>query len=506
MEFMQLLNAIELNHFGQTYDISLNWIGQIIKWLIAGIGSVGVGIIVFSLLLKLIVLPLDIYQRVVMRKQNNKMQENQAKMEKLQKQYANDKEKYNQKVMEMYRENGISMFSSCLPMILSMIVFFSAIGGFNAYSKYANIQNYNGFVQAYNQSIESFAPTSDELSEDMITYVWNEETTDDKGNVTPAHGMITVQAADKAVFYTIKTNENLTELSKENLVRYVKAVLVYQNSYETVEQETKTIHAEKAIYKADIDKTFALYPELIATGNNEEDKELVKNYYYEFAREAVRKDYEENSFKRVGFLWVKNVWNVDAAYEHPLTTHEKMMVPVKSLFSAESKFNVNGTLMNFNDVQKINESASPYHVNSFNEVTKNLTDAKEGANGYFILILLSIGTILLQQLITMRSQKAQNKYSSVDGQQAATQKTTMVIMTVMFGIFSFMYSAAFSIYMVISSVFSLLSTMLINKLVDVTMSKKEEKAMQARFNRAAPGKKSETESKPKKENKEKKNK
>ena len=86
MDIIQLINSVtvDLHHFGQTYDISLNWIGQIIEWLISGIGYVGLGIIVFSLFLKLIVLPLDIYQRVVMRKQNNKMQENQAKMEKLQ--------------------------------------------------------------------------------------------------------------------------------------------------------------------------------------------------------------------------------------------------------------------------------------------------------------------------------------------------------------------------------------------------------------------------------------
>ena len=77
-----------------------------------------------------------------MRKQNNKMKENQERMEKLQKQYANDKEKYNQKVMEMYKENGISMFSSCLPMILSLVIFIVAINAFNAFSQYSNIQNY----------------------------------------------------------------------------------------------------------------------------------------------------------------------------------------------------------------------------------------------------------------------------------------------------------------------------------------------------------------------------
>jgi membrane protein insertase Oxa1/YidC/SpoIIIJ len=192
-----------------------------------------------------------------------------------------------------------------------------------------------------------------------------------------------------------------------------------------------------------------------------------------------------------------------------------MMVSVKNLFSSESMFDVNGTLVNFNDIQKADVSpyndASPYNIDSFNEITTNLTDAKESPNGYFILIVLSIGTILLQQFISMRSQKAQNQYSSVDGQQAATQKTTMIIMTVMFGIFSFMYSAAFSIYMVVSSLFSLGSTVLINKIVDVAMHKKEEKAMQARFNRTLPGKKDNKdeqnkqgkENKPKKENKNK---
>ena len=486
MEMMQLLNAVVLNHFSQTYNISLNWIGQIIEWLIRGIGSVGIGVIVFSLLLKLIVLPLDVYQRVVMRKQNNKMQENQEKMEKLQKQYANDKEKYNQKVMEMYKENGISVFSSCLPMILSMVVFFTAIGGFNAYSKYANVQNYNSFVQAYNQSIESHAPAAKDLSEDMLTYVWNEADGED-----PAKGVITVQQDGKAVYYTIDTAENLTELSKANLVLYVKAVLKYESGYTTVENEWKTIQAAKPTYWADLDETFALYPDLPETGNEDDDNTTVLNHYSHLAREAVRKDYEDNSFNRVGFLWVANVWNVDAAYEHPLTAHEKLFPE-----GDKNTFDVNGTAMDFKSVQKMN--ATPYNDYAYKEITKNLTEAKESPNGYFILIILSIGTILLQQFISMRSQKAQNKYSSVDGQQAATQKTTMIIMTVMFGIFSFLYSAAFSIYMVISSVFSLLSTMLINKIVDVAMSKQEEKAMQARLNRTAPGKKSETESKPKK--------
>ena len=86
MELLNLLNKT-IPVFGQTYDVSLNWIAQLIRWMINGIGIVGVGIIVFSLCLKFIVLPFDVYQRISMRKQNQKMKDQQERMEKLQKQY-----------------------------------------------------------------------------------------------------------------------------------------------------------------------------------------------------------------------------------------------------------------------------------------------------------------------------------------------------------------------------------------------------------------------------------
>lgn len=151
---------------GETFNISLNWIGKLINSLIGAVGIVGVGIIVFSLILKVIVLPFDVYQRVSMRKQNIKMKENKEKLEKLQKQYANDKKMYSQKMMEMQKENGISMLSSCLPMILSLVIFFVAIGAFNDYSAYANLQNYNLMVNAYNDSL---SPYCAELSKDNLT-------------------------------------------------------------------------------------------------------------------------------------------------------------------------------------------------------------------------------------------------------------------------------------------------------------------------------------------------
>ena len=48
----------------------------------------------------------------------------------------------------------------------------------------------------------------------------------------------------------------------------------------------------------------------------------------------------------------------------------------------------------------------------------------------------------------------------------------MIIMPIMFGVFSFFYSAAFSVYMIINTLYGLISTLIINKAVAVSFEKK----------------------------------
>ena len=100
----------------------LNWIGKIIQAIIEGVSIAGLGIILFTIILKTIVLPLDIYSRYKAKKQSLLMKAMRPQMEKLQKQYANDKQMYNQKVMELQKANGISMFGACIPMIVSLVI------------------------------------------------------------------------------------------------------------------------------------------------------------------------------------------------------------------------------------------------------------------------------------------------------------------------------------------------------------------------------------------------
>lgn len=409
MGIYNLLSEVSIALYGNTYDISLNWIGTLIRWLITSVGSVGVGIILFSIILKVIVLPFDVYQRIAMRKQNLKMKENQARMEKLQKQYANDKDKYNQKVMEMYKESGISMFSSCLPMILSLIIFIVAINAFNAYSQYANVENYNRMVNAYNAKVESLC---EELKED------------------------------------------------------------YEGIYDE-SQNVYRFNADKLYTKEEI-KTFV--DDAIKADETKTREAAIKEYFRSEGQTAVLSAYETDVIKHTSFLWIKNIWATDASYKHPVLQFSEFEAEV-----SRQKFEINKGLTT--DFTGVKDYTNAYKSDAYDTITGKLTTQKTQANGYYILIALSIGTILLQQWISMAGQKEQQKYSSVDGQGASQQKMTLVIMTIMFAIFSFMYSSAFSIYMITSNLLSLVSTLVINKIVDVTESKKEEKALVEKYNK-----------------------
>jgi YidC/Oxa1 family membrane protein insertase len=90
-------------------------------------GSYGLDIILLTVLIKLLMAPLT-HKSFVSMKQ---MQKLQPQMERLKEKYANDKEKLNKEIMELYRRNGVNPLGGCLPMVLQFPVF---IGLYNALS------------------------------------------------------------------------------------------------------------------------------------------------------------------------------------------------------------------------------------------------------------------------------------------------------------------------------------------------------------------------------------
>lgn len=122
------------------------------QWLILSVFSFienyGVRVLVFTLLLKLLLSPLDIFQRVKARKNQKITERLKPDLEKLQKQYP-DKTQFSQKQMELNKKEGYSYFSACLPAILTMVIFITLLQGLNSISQYMNFKEYHELWETY---------------------------------------------------------------------------------------------------------------------------------------------------------------------------------------------------------------------------------------------------------------------------------------------------------------------------------------------------------------------
>jgi hypothetical protein len=243
--------------------------------------------------------------------------------------------------------------------------------------------------------------------------------------------------------------------------------------------KTYYVNVDKAYANADIKTAVdaAIAKDESEDSADKKKENATRNYFISQAQKSVISAYNDTVYPNSSFLWIKNVWETDAMYKTPVVDYKTFEEQAK-----QQKFKVEGVgEVTYANIGTHTKGPNPYTKEAYDYVTGALTEQKSAPNGYFILIVLSIGTILLQQVISMRSQKEQQKYSSVDGQGATQQKTMLVVMTVMFAVFSFMYSSAFSIYMIMSNVLSLFSTLLINKIVDTVEAKKEEKALLKKY-------------------------
>lgn len=149
--------------------------GKMWHWLILNVfdfvSDYGWRIVVFTVLLKLILSPFDIFQRAKMNKNRKITERLKPTMEKLQKQYGNDKQAFAQKQMELNRKEGYSYFSACLPMIVTMVVFITLWLSMNTVAQYMTLKEYtklyDGYESAYSQiydPVDPENPTAEETA------------------------------------------------------------------------------------------------------------------------------------------------------------------------------------------------------------------------------------------------------------------------------------------------------------------------------------------------------
>lgn len=96
------------------FDIINVPLGYLFRGIYTFVGNYGWTIILFTIIIKLLLVPLNIKQQKSMKK----TQALQPRLAKLQEKYAQDKDKLNQETMKLYQEAGVNPMGGCLPMLI----------------------------------------------------------------------------------------------------------------------------------------------------------------------------------------------------------------------------------------------------------------------------------------------------------------------------------------------------------------------------------------------------
>lgn len=108
---------------GNILDVICHPLGQFLYFIYNTLAfhNYGFAIIIFTVVVKLVLLPLTLKQY----KSTTKMQAIQPQIQEIQKRYKNDKEKLNQELMKVYQENGVNPAGGCLPLLVQMPILIS---------------------------------------------------------------------------------------------------------------------------------------------------------------------------------------------------------------------------------------------------------------------------------------------------------------------------------------------------------------------------------------------
>ena len=100
----------------------------------------GLTVIMLTLAIKVLMLPLDFFNRYLTQKQMKQQEELAPEIEKIKKRCRNDKQKENQEMQRLYKDKHVNPLGSCLFMIinlaLTLTIFITLLNGLNAMASF----------------------------------------------------------------------------------------------------------------------------------------------------------------------------------------------------------------------------------------------------------------------------------------------------------------------------------------------------------------------------------
>lgn len=327
---------------------------SVISWFNDAIGNYAWSIILLTLAIKLLMLPLDFFNKKSTRK-NAKMQAViQPELTKVQEKYGNDKNLLNQKISEVYKKHNYNVVGSCLFMFvnlaLTLVIFFTLFSGLNNMASIKITEQYNTLQQTYQSTFEQ--------------------------NVTDG-----------------KTEQEATDL----------------------------------------------------------------------ANSAVKIKYDEIKGQYT-WLWIDNVWKADMPTKS-IPTFDEYIKIAKEVTVDDEKI----------EVKKLSDEQKKTLEAEYEKVMGPLREVSRSANGYLILMVLIFVSSFLSQWLTNRRNKKASQTKQADGvvnPMQSSGKIMMFVLPVMLAVFALTYNSVFALYLLASQIITLVST----PVIDVVLDKLEKRA------------------------------
>lgn len=140
---------VNLDQYVKDGTDNLNLIGKLVKAMHGWIGSYGWTVVAFTVALKVIMIPFDLWQRSSTKKNSVKMAKIQPLIDNIDKKYGANTQKANEEKQKLYKKQSVSTLASCLPMLVTMAIFIFMFSGLNNYATYNNVMNYSKLQTYY---------------------------------------------------------------------------------------------------------------------------------------------------------------------------------------------------------------------------------------------------------------------------------------------------------------------------------------------------------------------
>lgn len=396
-------------------------------------GKYILAVILLAVILRVLFSVVDVINKKISAKNSGIQAKMQPELDAVKKKYGNDPATLQKKQSEIYKKYQFSMMGSCLPMLIIMVlqltVFLTLwnslrdISNFNIVKQYEDMKNIYSTVITLNDN-ENVVDAVENGYELHLEIVKN----DKKENEIKIY--VTKESEVEGQDGELRTldNEPLKNLKNEEIYSLLQKYVIEK----TTDDEGNEIDSpDYQPENAEVSKKINLAAQT-----------LINEYY---------KDTQES------FLWIKNIYKAESPTS-PLLTEGEMKNYLSGFYSKE---------------EKALEKEFDYEGKIYGEVVSGIDTKALGNNGYYILTILAVLTSVLSLWLSNFLMRNKNN-------PAQKQPWLMyVIMPLIIGIFTFMYTSLFAIYLIVGQLMMLaltpLTTLAVKKWSQTEDKKKQDK-------------------------------